>query len=427
MNPGLLAVPFFSAALAADPAVRNDIDLVLRDMTVAVMAGDADGYLAHVYDKDSNFLHEQRYWANDLRKKKPLEFALALAEDNLQVGDGRVVGDLEMIWRMPGDGDEPRSVAYPVQFILSDGQWRYAGEVWERFQTDRCVVFFEPGFEKVAQSAAEVLPDVRRHVHAGFGFDDHAPLAQRTQEIKLYPSMKHLQASITLSYRDGLGGWNEPGESIKLLVNRRRDPAGLKVVLAHEYGHVATFELGPRANSMPWWLLEGVAELSSEAYSNSARRADLSVRRWARDGRLADWDQIADFENTDGSLMGHVYTQGHQFLGYISERFGRQSRLKWMSAMANGQSLDEATRRVFGMPFARLDEEWRGALQEPVLPVDTPSAPPAPSGTDQDPAEAGHRGASTTEKADAAGPADASSSEDKPSEDDPAEQVDPEP
>lgn len=349
---------------ASDPAIRHEIEMMLREMTAAVLAGDADAYLTHVWPGDPNFVNEQKYWANDLRKKKPLEFEYALADEKFEVGDGRAAGELTMTWRMEGD-EKPRSFSHATQFVLRDGRWSYAGEVWEHYESDRCVVFFEPGFEETAKAVAEILPGIREHVHPGFGLSETSPLAQRTQEIKLYATMKHLQASITLSYRDGLGGWNEPGEAVKLLVNRRRDGAGLKNVLAHEYGHVATFELGPRSNFMPWWLLEGVAELSAERYAGSAGRVDSTVRRWARDGKLADWPAIADFNNFDSALMGHVYTQGHHFMGYISERFGRAARLNWMSRMSNGEPLEQATQAAFGMSFSTLDQQWRGSLMEP--------------------------------------------------------------
>lgn len=391
----LCAATLARAGAAGDPEVRREIELTLRDMAAAVTAGDAEAYLTHVWTGDPNFVNEQKYWANDLRKKKPLEFDYTLAEDNFQVGDGRASGDLTMTWRMEGDGDKARAVSHPMQFILEDGRWRFAGEVWEQIESDRCVVFFEPGFEETARTVAEILPEIRTHVHAGFGLSESSPLALRTQEIKLYASMRHLQASITLSYRDGLGGWNEPGEAVKLLVNRRRDAAGLKNVLAHEYGHVATFELGPRANSMPWWVLEGVAELSAEHYAGSAGRVDTTVRRWARDGKLAEWSALADFDNFDPALGGHVYTQGHQFLGYVSERFGRARRLDWMTRMAGGAPIEDATLAAFGLSFAALDQQWRGALMEGAPEagarnVERPEPAPTPpkTGGEADPAPA---------------------------------------
>ncbi|MCH9058565.1 MAG: hypothetical protein IIB55_08050, partial [Planctomycetes bacterium] len=42
-------------------------------------------------------------------------------------------------------------------------------------------------------------------------------------------------------------------------------------------------------------------------------------------------------------------------------------RNQWARAQAHGQSLDEATRGVFGISFEELDRRWRETLQpEPV-------------------------------------------------------------
>ncbi len=64
--------------------------------------------------------------------------------------------------------------------------------------------------------------------------------------------------------------------------------------------------------------------------------------------------------------MGNVYGQGEHMMVYISERFERSGRNAWLRAMANGKSLDEATREVFKMSFDDLDEAWRQALMETV-------------------------------------------------------------
>jgi len=227
----------------------------------------------------------------------------------------------------------------------------------------RVRVKYFPGFEDVAARIVQVLPDVRDHVDEGFG-----GRIDRVQEVKLYPNMKHLQESIYLSYTDGLSGWNEPGESIKLLVSPRSSASRLRSLLAHEYGHVATFEFGPHANDMPWWVLEGVAELSSERFAGGGRDADAMVIQWSRRDRLSAWDDLADFHTVQAStrrdLQAQVYKQGQHMLGYISERFGREGRNKWLRAMSQGKTIDEATRETLGMSFADLDEQWRAAVKE---------------------------------------------------------------
>ena len=338
---------------------------------------------------------------------------------------GEKSAHFEMVttWTMPGaTADEKisqkpaeRCVSFPVVFVVGEsGKWLYAGEDWltlesgdeshhnevkadvkkdaeekpadqldarardVRFQgptmmpgpgaggakqEHRARVRYFTGYEEAARRIVQVLPLVREHVDEGFG----KPVP-RVQEVKLYPSMKHLQESIYLSYVDGLSGWNEPGESIKLLTRPTAGKRGLRTLLAHEYGHVATFELGEKANDMPWWVLEGVAELSAERFGSMGKGAESSVLRWNEKNALAKWDDLADFhkvqEDSPRDLQAKVYQQGHHMLMYVSDRWGRDGRIAWLSAMAKGKTIDEATRAVAGMSFDELDAAWRGRVKE---------------------------------------------------------------
>ncbi|MFZ2873683.1 MAG: hypothetical protein WAZ94_04290 [Phycisphaerales bacterium] len=349
-----------SLCLAApDPdAARLGIESQLRVMEQAMVKADAPGYLAAVSGADSEFLHEQRYFANDFAKKPPAEVTISLGE--LKETDGAATAKVTWAWTMPGA--KAREVAFDARFIEVDGKWLYAGEVWERHDAPGVMVLFDPGLEEVATNTVEAFTAVRAKVEESFGLGKSA-LPARTQKIKLYGSMKHLQHSICLSYTDGLGGWNEPKESVKILAGRSSRVNQLKGLLSHEYGHVATFELGPKSNVMPWWVLEGVAELSSEVVVHG-RRPRATVERWARAGRIAPWDSLADFENCEDKWKGHVYTQGHHMIGYISDTFGREKLNAWMTEMSRGATIDGASVTALGRPFAQLAAEWRAALPE---------------------------------------------------------------
>ncbi len=345
---------------------------------------------------------------------------------------GEKSAHFEMVttWTMPGEKEgekrAERTVSFPVVFVLGEsGKWLYAGEDWltlesngasadagaagehhneskaeaakkdepekkgdeldarprdVRFQgptmmavvvdgvkkaapEHRARVRYFPGYEEVAKRIVEVLPLVRDHVDEGFG----QPVP-RVQEVKLYANMRHLQESIYLSYVDGLSGWNEPGESIKLLTRPTAGKRGLRTLLAHEYGHVATFELGEKANDMPWWVLEGVAELSAERFASVGKDADNIVIRWNEKNALAKWEDLADFhkvqEDSPRDLQAKVYKQGHHMMMYISDRWGKDGRNAWLRAMAQGKTIDEATRAVAGMSFDELDLAWRGRVKE---------------------------------------------------------------
>ncbi len=357
-----------------DPIPATDADVatlhtLIDRMTRAVLATDVAGYTSCVDTSDPIFLQEQKNWAKDL-ERKPVEVFSIKAENIRTLNQHQVIADLTMNWKIK-DAGSPRFLKFVARFVDRKGQLLYAGEHWKVLEREGVRVFFDAGRENIASMICDIMPDIRKHVHNGF-----ALTIDRAQEIKLYSSMSHLQQSIYLSYTDGLSGWNEPGESIKMIASAHPDKEGMTSVLAHEYGHVCTFELGPRANDAPWWVLEGVAELSSEFYDDNGQFAQRAVRRMAKNGRLRDWASLSDFHNTKQADMQMVYTQGHAMLGYISERFGREKRIAWLRAMATGSSIDDACMAIFDLSFADLDTQWRDALkpkEEAPTPAETPS------------------------------------------------------
>jgi hypothetical protein len=341
-------------------------------MSAAVSGADGEAYLSCVSLADPCFATEQRNWAKDLKRAAPERFEFTLdGEDPALASDGAAEAKVRMSWRMPEGRD--RSLAYTARFVRADAGWLYAGERWQKVEADRIRVFYEGDLEPVARRVAEVLPAVRAHVQEEFQLEGDADLAERTQEIKLYRSMRHLQQSIYLSYKNSLSGWNEPGESIKILAQAETGKGALRPLLGHEYGHVATFQLGPKATDMPWWVLEGVAELASDESGRGWDGVDRMVRRWAADDELVEWERLADFHGEATQHTSHVYHQGHHMIGYITREFGREKRNTWLREMAGGRLIDDATRDVLGMSFADLDARWRRGLVE----KREPEAPPA--------------------------------------------------
>ncbi len=365
---------------AADPAaaaVRAEIEGVLAGMERAVLEGDAEGYARFVSRDDPRFLKEQENWASELRTHRPTAFGLSIAGSREGVGESfdaqRAAFVLVMTYRMEvGHAaalPNGARASWPAVFVNRDPdgdgpeprRWLYAGEEWREVGGPGFVVKFFPGAEETVRDVVEAFPAAREHVNTGFGID-----LNDTQVIKLYDDMEHLKATVYLSMPDAvLGGWNEPGESIKFLTRYGHDVRTWTRAFAHEYGHVATWELGPRLREAPWWVHEGVAELAAEEFDEGrGRENDVHVRAWARQGGLAGWEEIADYQTTPADRKFLAYHQGHHMLGYISRRWGRAGRNAWLRRMGAGESLDEATRAEFGMPFADLDAQWRETLRE---------------------------------------------------------------
>ena len=374
-TPALQPRPIDPTALAADDTAQ--IDALIDRMEKAVLADDQSAYLACVDPISPEFMMEQRHWAADLSNHRPVVFGIEITsplepESFVSAAPGAdsvpalraARATMRMTWKLPKG--KSRSVTYTARFLNRDGQWRYAGEAWTSISSadgQNIVRFLDPKLADAADRVVKVMPIVREHVETGFGSSLDHP-----QVIKLYTSMRHLQQSIYLSYVESLGGWNEPGEAIKILADPKSSENQLKRLLAHEYGHVATFSFDPHASEhMPWWAAEGVAELAAERFTGAkaVQRVDRIVRAWAQTGELADWDKMADFRSTPLSLYSKVYTQSHHFIGWLSEQYSRDARNTWIRELAQGVPLDKATRDAFGSEFEVLDNQWQQSLEKP--------------------------------------------------------------
>lgn len=357
--PTILSLAAAVFLFAAPEPRAADLSPTIERMERAVLAADGLGFLLEVDRADAVFFTEQTAWAKDLAGHAPAAFDIEIDDAGFATHpDGTVTLPMAMAWRLEPDGRE-RRVAFTGRFVGQGGAWRYAGETWLRVEAPGVVVLTDPQFRTEAVHIAAIMPGVRRRVHEMLGVEVAEP-----QQVKVYASMEHLQQSIYLSYTDPIGGWNEPGEAIKMTADSGGSGRALRTMLAHEYGHCASFAYGPEAINMPWWALEGVAEYCSTEMVGGAGRMERQVARWARGGDLKDWKQLADFRGEAMNHMAFVYGQGHSIVRYIVDAYGIEALRGWLRAMAGGKTLDEATREALGVEFGALDAAWRGSIND---------------------------------------------------------------
>lgn len=350
-----VSVPNTDAALAT-----RGIHTTIARMRSAVEAADSGAYMALVDTRDPVFAEEQRKWARDLRTRPVAGVRFDATSEPRPGAGGRWTVGVRIEWTLPGEG-APRELVFDAAFRpvgLPEGAWVFAGRSWRRVDAPGARILVAPGDGdalEMAEYLAERVGDILGRVEAEL---EETLKAEPT--IKIYPDMASLQASIALSYTDPLGGWNEPGESIKLLGGAGYAGPRMDPTVAHELGHAVSFEYGPAAVAAPWWVLEGIAEIAADAVRE--RPHGDAARALSREGRLVGFERLADFR---GEAMNHahqVYAQGRSMLAFVGERHGRTVRNRWVRAMAEGHTLDDATRGVLGQGFDDLDRAWRDWL-----------------------------------------------------------------
>ncbi len=343
-----LAVSVFLTAGGVHSASPDPLSGLVSAMQDAVVRQDAAAYLALVDVRDPIFATEHRRFVQDWIARPPQDLRLILTGVR-QTGD-QAAGQLRWSWRTAANVQ--RDVTFPATFATVDGAWRYAGEAFPVALTQGRVLA-QAGQEEVAAAIAANLDTTSSLVRRALGYGPAQPPI-----VKLYGSNAALSASVQLSLQP-VGGWNEPGEAIKLSAPRWPES---QVTLAHELTHAAVFSrFGEGQVLIPWWLHEGLAHFVASGLWTTEARASYLQRSmgWYTRGELVVWDRLSTFEATPADLWPHVYGQGYAFVRYAVERYGMPSLTAFMHNLAAGQKTQVASTRAFGRTFEQVDQDWR--------------------------------------------------------------------
>ena len=339
---------------SGEPAA--EIQALVAAMEAAVIAGDRTRYLELVDLSDPVFELEHTRWADEWSGAHPVaEYGLGFSD--LAFSNGGATAQLTMTWSLDGNGP-PRTATFGARFTNDAGGWRYAGEVGTATDVPHFRILVAPGLDGSVPGIVDDLPSVYDDVTAALG---HVPAG--SMELKLYSDSEALVANTLLSLPPILG-WNEPGEALKLRLRPDGDP--LTPVIAHEFVHFLSFDrAGTQRTRMPWWLDEGIAGFIAEAFEGPVLGDRLDqVVAWNEAGELADWRDMAVFEETPQSLWQFVYPQGYAMVRYVTERYGQDERNAWLASMATEMTIDEATPASFGLSFDELDADFRAWLAD---------------------------------------------------------------
>jgi Tol biopolymer transport system component len=146
--------------------------------------------------------------------------------------------------------------------------------------------------------------------------------------------------------------------------------ADFEHVLQHEMVHQFQYDIWARgragagiqtliALNPPLWFVEGMAEYFSKG------RVDANTGMWLRDAALEG--NLPTIEQMTNDPRIFPYRFGEGLVAYIGERWGDEAVASILHGSLGG-NLEGAFRRVLGMGFEELSNQWRDYVQKKYLP-----------------------------------------------------------
>lgn len=348
----LLAVTV--AALLSMPAhAQATPEALAQQLQAAARAGNAAAYRG-LLGGSGTFVTESANFAADLGRVAQPSVTYTLSD--VKADAAQATARLTLTWQRVA-GQTSRA-SFPVRLERRGEVWRYAGEDLRVLPAAPYALYAlnDGTLPERAAALAPLLGRAATRVREVLAVE--VPPAAT---VKVYPDMATLSASVNLTLQP-VGGWNEPGEAIKLILSGAGAvEADTLRLLSHEFTHLsvsAAVQEGA-GRRVPWWLHEGLADDVSRAYwtpqAVSARQERI------RDYAASDWvplSELADFPAVPENRWRYVYAQGLGMVEFLSAR-SVGAPLALARAFADTGDADRAARAVGFASFSALETQAR--------------------------------------------------------------------
>jgi len=189
--------------------------------------------------------------------------------------------------------------------------------------------------------------------------------------IILYASLSDFQQTNTSGeeVQEGVGGFTDFLKH-RIVIPLTGSYDDVQHVLQHEMTHQFQYDVwsGGRAGAgvqtmisvnPPLWFVEGMAEYMSLG------KLDPNTAMWLRDA--AQEGKLPTISQLENDPRIFPYRFGQAILTYIGQRWGDEAIGAILSASRSG-SLEGGFRRVIGLDFKQLGDQWRDAVLKEYLP-----------------------------------------------------------
>lgn len=344
LDPGKIEVENFESIDEHETVEKQEImtdesELVksqLVPMLEAIDNNDEEGFLEFQNSANSLFYKEQKRWMEDaiFKKEQGYTFSVNIGEVNLMSPEK---GDMELIVNMKyQDKETQNKVIYSIAKL--NNKWVIDDVPFKTISEGNIVVLYVSDLDEQALTVLREASDIVHLYNNEFGWDP------KDITIKLYDSREQISATIP-SF--GTTGWNETGESLKLMIEPSEPTTSLSTlnILAHELSHQMLFDFSN--DNVSLYIQEGFATLLQHVVEKDATGKliiNLNNLPYREHKLLSNRDlvfySIDDLNKMDYNNAFEIYNLGFLLTDYLIKTQGFDTFLTMVKELKNEPYID---------------------------------------------------------------------------------------
>ncbi len=255
------------------------------------------------------------------------------------------------------------------QYLFEQNKIQYTSHEWMMHKTEHFHIYYYKSEKVLVPFAADVLEESYNRLRKRFNYKERKN--EDAIPVILYKSHPDFQGTNVILDRipEGVGGFAELFKN-RIVIPFNGSYSDFRHVLNHELVHIFQYRIlyGTGVNaikraitsSIPLWFIEGMAELESLGWDQSA---ETYIRDAVLNNKLFTIPQLS-------RIGGYpIYKEGQSVLYYIREKYGDEKIGEIMSKLKITNSFEGAIVSVLGIDMDRLNSEWTKELKKEYWPI----------------------------------------------------------
>ena len=222
-------------------------------------------------------------------------------------------------------------------------------------ESDSVLVYFDALHAPAAQQVVQIYPTVKAELEKTLTWKvDFRPTVLLVPDRKTFASMAG--SSLIVAYA--------LPQKMLIVIDFSRmnsEPFTLETTLKHELCHLLLYH-HLQEKRLPRWLDEGISQWVNGGLSELVTGSRQSSLAWAAlSGGFISLNALSLNFPQEGQSLVLAYEESRSVVEYIVSSFGKNSILKILDAMKNGQGVNDAVSMSLGMSVEELERKWQGS------------------------------------------------------------------